>query len=115
MAKNKRTKSDRRKTIWKKANGLCAHCGKATGATQQTIDHVIPKSFGGGDDQRNLMPLCKDCNQRRMTGKIEPLEYYAYASEWAKEEMLDYFTEWKMDRRDSNGDIILMHPEQWIF
>jgi len=27
------------------------------------VDHVIPRSRGGGDDMDNLMTACKDCNR----------------------------------------------------
>ena len=70
-------KSKRNKTIWKKSNGVCAHCGnKLYGGRNQTIDHVLPRSRGGGFDQRNLMPLCRKCNKLKMSELIDIKEYY---------------------------------------
>jgi len=36
----------------------CAYCG----APAEHIDHVIPRSQGGTDDPRNLVPACAKCN-----------------------------------------------------
>jgi hypothetical protein len=30
-----------------------------------TIDHVVPKVFGGNDSFANLVPCCYQCNQRK--------------------------------------------------
>ena len=107
-------KTDRRKSIWKKANGFCAHCGKPTSGASQTIDHIIPKSKSGTDDQRNLMPLCKTCNKGRGTNKIEDTEYYSFASGWALDEFRDYLMEWKMERSNGSGEIFV-DANQWVF
>ena len=40
----------------------CVYCGKA-GAT--TVDHVLPKSRGGGSTWENLAACCRGCNQRK--------------------------------------------------
>ncbi|MEV0948689.1 HNH endonuclease [Rhodococcus sp. NPDC049939] len=40
----------------------CAYCGRQ-GA--RTVDHVFPKSRGGGDTYGNLVAACARCNQRK--------------------------------------------------
>ncbi len=40
----------------------CGYCGRA-GA--RTVDHVQPKSRGGGDTYGNLVAACADCNGRK--------------------------------------------------
>ena len=114
MAKNRRTKSDRRKDIWKKTNGLCAHCGKAVSSTNQTIDHIIPKSKGGTDDRRNILPLCRACNDGRGTNKIDVDEFYSYAPKWALDEFKDYLMDWKLQRSNGQGEIFVS-ANQWTF
>jgi 5-methylcytosine-specific restriction endonuclease McrA len=40
----------------------CAYCGRG-GAS--TVDHVQPRSRGGGDSYGNLIAACAPCNQRK--------------------------------------------------
>lgn len=40
----------------------CQYCGSEEGLT---IDHVLPRSRGGGDTWQNLVTACRDCNQRK--------------------------------------------------
>ena len=96
-----------RKTIWAKSNNLCAHCGKRTPPNQQTVDHVIPIILGGGNDSRNLMPLCNHCNRSRASGEINPLTYYRYATNMAKEETMEYIRQWKLEHTNANGDLMV--------
>ena len=45
---------------------LCRSCkaeGIATIAT--TVDHIVPKHKGGGDERSNLQPLCNDCHKAK--------------------------------------------------
>ena len=92
-----RSKQDRSREIWEKSNGICAHCGKPSTGSDRTVDHVIPKILGGGNDPRNLMPLCKHCNSSRASGEIIPETYYRYAAPWAMGELRSYILEWKMN------------------
>lgn len=100
------SKTDRKKQVWLKSNGICAHCGKTVTGEKKTIDHVIPQFYDGGDDIRNLMPLCYKCNQDRASGAIVPQTYYKYANDLAIQELLDYIEEWKRGHTNSNGDIL---------
>jgi hypothetical protein len=40
----------------------CRYCGSED---QPTIDHVIPRSQGGGDEASNLVVACWDCNRKK--------------------------------------------------
>ena len=51
-----------RAMIYKRDNNKCQYCG----ATRSlTIDHVIPKSRGGGDTWENLVVACSSCNVKK--------------------------------------------------
>lgn len=115
MPKSSRKKSDRRRIVWQKAGGKCAHCGKPVAASSQTIDHCIPQAFGGGNDLRNLMPLCSDCNRRRSSNTIEPATFYEYADRRALDDLMNYAIEWRMNHSDAYGEMIVKHPDQRIF
>jgi len=41
---------------------VCAYCG-TSGAT--TVDHVVPRSRGGGSSWLNTVAACLDCNHRK--------------------------------------------------
>jgi 5-methylcytosine-specific restriction endonuclease McrA len=78
-----------RKEIFIRDNYTCQYCGRTN--IELTIDHVIPRSRGGGHSWDNLVAACKVCNHRkggkspteaRMHLKHEPREpspgaYYA--------------------------------------
>lgn len=50
-----------RKTILMRDLGVCQYCGKAA----ENIDHVIPRSRGGGTTWENCVSACKHCNTRK--------------------------------------------------
>ena len=54
-----------RNTILKRDGYKCRRCGSPE---QLSVDHIIPKSRGGTDDQRNLQTLCHSCNSRKGIG-----------------------------------------------
>ena len=97
------TNKNWRKEIWSKSNNLCAHCGRRPQENEKTVDHVIPKILGGGNDPRNLMPLCRHCNASRASGEIIPETYYRYVASWALEELRSYIIEWKADHTRGDG------------
>ena len=43
------------------------------GSSKLTLDHVVPKSHGGGKGFTNMVATCESCNSRRgNTTKIQP-------------------------------------------
>ena len=101
---NNKSQKELRKAIWGKSGGVCSHCGrKVASEKERTIDHVIPKILGGGNDSRNLMPLCAHCNKSRASGEIIPETYYRYAQQWAMEELRSYILEWKLSHTTAAG------------
>ncbi len=96
MPASNRTKADRRKMVWEKSGGRCAHCGRMASSRTQTVDHFIAQVAGGRGDVRNLMPLCKECNRARGSEEIDdPGTYYSYASQWAIEDLYSYLRDWR--------------------
>ena len=100
-----RSKQDKSREVWRKSSGLCAHCGKPSTGSDRTIDHVIPQILGGGNDPRNLMPLCRHCNASRASGEIIPERYYIYAAPWALDELWSYIREWKAAHTTAAGTL----------
>ena len=51
-----------RKNIFLRDNHTCQYCGKMNNLT---IDHVIPRSKGGGDRWDNVVVCCIRCNNKK--------------------------------------------------
>ena len=76
--------------VWKKSNGLCAKCGKAVPIDKWTIEHFIPKYYGGTDDFRNLIPLCKACNRAKGSRLMSVEECCKYLGKEYIDELIRY-------------------------
>ncbi|NBS86595.1 MAG: HNH endonuclease [Verrucomicrobia bacterium] len=48
--------------VLKKAGGKCELCGALKQDTTLHIDHIVPRSRGGSNDESNLQILCFKCN-----------------------------------------------------
>jgi len=52
-----------RKNIIKRDGGQCMYCGSREGS--MTVDHIIPKRYGGTDTWENLVAACMKCNNSK--------------------------------------------------
>ena len=52
-----------RREIFIRDNYTCQYCGRSN--IELTIDHVVPRSRGGGHSWDNLVSACKVCNHRK--------------------------------------------------
>ncbi len=65
-----------RKSRWwqqKTAPGLCHYCEKKVSFKNLTMDHLVPLARGGRSTKNNLVPACKDCNNKKKS--MMPLEW----------------------------------------
>ena len=46
-------------------NGVCFYCGEPLVPKRATIDHEVPRSRGGPDEEWNFLLSCYRCNQRK--------------------------------------------------
>lgn len=51
-----------RRNVMKRDNYSCQYCGVTSSLT---IDHVMPRSRGGGDSWENLVTACTSCNTKK--------------------------------------------------
>jgi 5-methylcytosine-specific restriction protein A len=68
-----------RRTRWwqqKTSTGACWYCGQKVGFAQLTMDHIVPLARGGRSSKENLVPCCKECNNKKKT--LLPLEWEEY-------------------------------------
>ncbi len=52
---------------WKRqcSKGICHYCGRQTPPRELTMDHIVPMSRGGRTTKGNVVPSCKECNNKK--------------------------------------------------
>jgi len=68
-----------RKTEWwrkKLEKGVCYYCNQNVGRSDLTMDHLVPLSRGGKSKKGNLVPACKECNNKKKY--LLPIEWQEY-------------------------------------
>jgi len=54
-----------RKNLYTRDGYRCGYCGEKFHGDQLTLDHIVPKSRGGGNSWDNLTSCCQACNRRK--------------------------------------------------
>jgi 5-methylcytosine-specific restriction endonuclease McrA len=54
-----------RRNIYHRDGNACQYCGKKFPTSELSLDHVVPRSRGGGDTWENLVCACTGCNSRK--------------------------------------------------
>lgn len=54
-----------RRNVFKRDRFTCQYCGRQPGSEELTIDHIVPRSRGGGSNWTNCVLACVDCNHRK--------------------------------------------------
>lgn len=54
-----------RRNIFARDNHQCQYCGRRFPKQDLTVDHVVPRSRGGGDTWDNLVLACTTCNLKK--------------------------------------------------
>ena len=69
---------------WRKkcASGLCTYCGQKIPQGELTMDHIIPLSRGGRSERINIVPACKECNNKKKY--LLPVEWEEYLENLSK-------------------------------
>ncbi|MDA3926376.1 MAG: HNH endonuclease signature motif containing protein [Kiritimatiellae bacterium] len=68
VARERAKARELRKSVWWKQQldaGRCRYCGKKVGGDVLTLDHVVPVARGGCSNKGNVVPACRDCNQKK--------------------------------------------------
>ena len=77
--------------ILSKTGGRCAHCGKKLSIKTMQKDHSIPWSKGGVSDVENIVPLCAECNKKKVDRVLSPNKYFKYLKKGYLEPLQEYF------------------------
>lgn len=67
---------------WKRRcdRGRCHYCNASVAPQALTMDHIVPISRGGKSTKGNVVPCCKDCNNRKK--QMLPMEWEAYLNQF---------------------------------
>ncbi|MBI1920133.1 MAG: HNH endonuclease [Geobacter sp.] len=68
-----------RKSQWWKnrvGRGICHWCGGKFPLDDLTMDHIVPIVRGGKSSRGNLVPACKECNNKKKY--MLPIEWEEY-------------------------------------
>lgn len=79
---------EERKRILARTKYRCASCGEKLDIVRHTVEHVIPLSRGGKNEEDNLIALCYRCNKAKGNLFYFPGDYYI----WAEVEMPSLIT-----------------------
>jgi 5-methylcytosine-specific restriction endonuclease McrA len=75
-----------RKSAWwmrKIQQGECHYCHQKVGKANLTMDHVLPLSRGGKSKKGNIVPACKECNNKKKY--LLPVEWAEYVEGLTKD------------------------------
>ena len=61
----KQTVKFNRRNIFARDNNQCQFCGKKFPTSELSLDHVVPRSQGGGSTWENIVCACVSCNVRK--------------------------------------------------
>jgi len=65
------------------SRGVCYYCGKKVPPEELTMDHIVPLSRGGKSTKGNIVPACKECNNKKKY--LLPIEWEEYLQKLKKD------------------------------
>lgn len=66
--------------ILKRDGFACQYCGRKAPDVKLHVDHIVPVSAGGTDDEGNLATACQDCNLGKWAHTLPGLDRVGSAS-----------------------------------
>ena len=88
IRKEKQKARDLRKAQWWKrkcAQGKCYYCEENIAPEELTMDHIVPIIRGGKSAKNNVVPACKECNNKKKHSL--PIEWNEYLEGIKKEKI----------------------------
>jgi len=79
LKKEKNKARELRQSQWWKrrcAKGVCGYCNGKIPPGELTMDHIVPISRGGKTTKGNVIPACKECNNKKK--QLLPVEWEEY-------------------------------------
>jgi 5-methylcytosine-specific restriction endonuclease McrA len=79
IKKEKQKARELKQTQWwkrQKAKGVCHYCKQKFKPNELTMDHIVPIVRGGKTTKGNVVPCCKECNNKKKY--MLPIEWQEY-------------------------------------
>ena len=79
-----------RQSAWwqrKISTGICYYCERRVDPGELTMDHIVPLIRGGKSTKGNLVPACKDCNNKKKY--LLPIEWDEYLKSFVHKKILN--------------------------
>jgi 5-methylcytosine-specific restriction endonuclease McrA len=70
---------EKRARIYKRDNHSCVYCDSSIYDTADmvlTLDHVVARELGGGNEHTNLVTACKSCNSAKRDLTVKQFAQY---------------------------------------
>jgi 5-methylcytosine-specific restriction endonuclease McrA len=85
--KKEKAKAQRlRQSQWwkrKRAQGTCYFCRREIPPKDLTMEHIVPLIRGGKSSKGNVVPACKECNNKKKY--LLPIEWEEYLEQLNKD------------------------------
>lgn len=103
--------------IFKRDNFTCQYCGRKTPEVILEVDHIIPSSKGGEDDESNLITSCFECNRGKSNSLLDTImkdkdihtETLLLAEKELQIREYNYIREKIREREDEELDTLRVH------
>lgn len=107
LSREKAKAKELRNSAWwkrKKSSGVCHYCGRKFPPSTLTMDHVVPLARGGRSVKENLVPCCKECNNKKKN--MLTVEWVEYLDGLKKQNLSSQETEPQREiSGENNGEI----------
>lgn len=124
-AKRKSIGKTLRFKIFERDSFCCQYCGRKPPETVLEIDHVIPVSKGGGNEDINLLTSCFDCNRGKRDGilnksplsHVEMVDKIKSANKQYKEirKVIEEQKRIQESMIDRVGEVFTAYYPKWVF
>jgi hypothetical protein len=110
--KRKQLSKRKRFEILKRDSFTCSYCGATPPKVVLEVDHIIPVSKGGDNNELNLVTSCFDCNRgksnKELSEVVKPIDY-------DEERLLQYkqFVKFIKDKKKLEDKEVDMVCEVW--
>lgn len=65
VRRRREASGSKRVRIYMRDGFRCQYCGERKNPVELTLDHILPRSRGGGGSAINVVTACRACNQRK--------------------------------------------------